>query len=116
MVHDGDTQHLLTTYKKYYYPSAVDEEDYELLEALTNDSISVEDGRRLMNNFIFKVEAAERQEIDSRNIWSVDFLSPKDPVKATSIRLPVTKFVVLFHYYKDCSQAREICDQLGTAS
>jgi len=111
LVSDGDSQHLQTSFKNYYYPSAVSVEDYDLLKAFTNKSISVEDAKMLMQEFIFKIEAAERQEIDPSNIWSIDFLSPTN---ATSIRLPVTRFVILLHYYKDCSQAKELCDQLNT--
>ena len=89
-------------------------EDYDLLETLTNDSISVEDSKRMVRNFVFKTETATgRQEIKPENIWPVDLLSPKDLVNATAIRLPVTKFLIIVDFYKDCSEAFDVCRQLG---
>jgi len=114
LVSDGDSQRLQTTFLKYYDPSDIDVEDYDLLETLTNDSNSVEDPERMIRNFIFKTETAiGRQEIKPGNIWSVDLLSPKDPANATAIRLPVSKFLVIVDFYKDCSEAFDICRQLG---
>jgi len=114
LVSDGDSQRLQTTFLKYYDPSDIDVEDYDLLEALTNDSISVEDSKLMVHNFVFKAEKATgRQEIKPGNIWSVDLLSPKDPVNAKAIRLPVHKFLVIIDFYKDCSEALNICHQLG---
>jgi len=49
-------------FKNYYNPSAISVEDFDLLEAFTNVNI---DTKRLMQEFIFKVEAADKQEIDS---------------------------------------------------
>jgi len=114
LVSDGDSQRLQTTFLKYYDPSDIDMEDYDLLETLTNDSISVEESKRMVRNFVYKTETAtERQEIKPGNIWSVDLLSPKDQGNATAIRLPVFKFLVIFEFYKDCSEAFDICLQLS---
>jgi len=114
LVSDGDSQRLQTTFLKHYDPSDIDVEDYDLLETLTNDSISVEESKRMVRNFVYKTETAiGRQEIKPENIWSVDLLSPRDPVNATAIRLPVTTFLVIFEFYKDCSEALDICHQLG---
>ena len=117
LVGDEDSQHLMTTFVKYYDPAAVDVEDYDLLVILTNDSISDQDKQYMMRAFIFKTEATiERQEIEPRNVWSVDLLSPKDPNEATSLRLPVRKFVVVFRFFKDCSKELRMCQDLSKAA
>ena len=41
------------------------------------------------------------------------FLHKLKPVNTTPLKLPVTKFVILLSYYTDCSEAIELCDQLG---
>jgi len=90
---------------KYYDPAAIDAENYDFLVILTNDSIADQDKQDMKRALIFKTEAViERQEFEPGNVWSVDLLSPKDPNEATSLRLPVSKFVVVFCLLKDCSE------------
>jgi len=110
VVTDGDSKRLQTTFLKHYNSSDIDVEDYNLLETLTNDSTSTEDKNRLICDFIAYTEIAiRRQEIKPGNIWSVDLLSPAN---TSSIRLPAETFVVLFHFYKDCREAFDLCRQL----
>ena len=90
------------TFKNYFHPSAISVEVYDLLEAFTNVSI---DTKRLIQEFIFKVEAVDKQEINSRNI------SSSLPRIQLILYWSDYQLPSLSSYYKDCSKAKKSCAQ-----